>query len=169
MSDYRNDYNRFESDARWTMGRTLKLIVPLMILLTVSGLIWRSCSYVGRVATVASEELDPRTLLTRYEWFKNAAAGIDKKNADIRVYDVRLKALGDEYKRKTRNEWAREDREQYNLWLTELAGVKASYNSLAAEYNANMSKFNFRFTNMGDLPAGATQPLPREFKPYTTE
>ena len=38
---------------------------------------------------------------------------------------------------------------------------------LAAEYNAQMAKFNWAFTNQGKLPAGATEVLPREFKPYT--
>jgi hypothetical protein len=27
-------------------------------------------------------------------------------------------------------------------------------------------KFNWRFTNVGDMPPGATTPLPREYKPY---
>ncbi len=65
-----------------------------------------------------------------------------------------------------RNKWPREDREQYNLWQSEVAGIKASYNTLAAEYNAQMSKMNWRFTNVGELPKGAETPLPREFKPY---
>jgi len=68
-----------------------------------------------------------------------------------------------------RKEWAREDREQFNVWSSEVAGVKASYNSLAAEYNAQMAKMNWRFTNVGMLPQGATQPLPREYKPYVEE
>ena len=33
--------------------------------------------------------------------------------------------------------------------------------------NASMAKFNHRFTNAGDLPAGATYVLPREFRTYT--
>ena len=40
------------------------------------------------------------------------------------------------------------------------------HNQLCAEYNSAMSKFNYRFTNIGDLPEGATEPLPREYKPY---
>lgn len=45
---------------------------------------------------------------------------------------------------------------------------KPSYNSLAADYNSQMAKFNWRFANKGDLPPGATDPLPREFKPYVS-
>jgi hypothetical protein len=51
---------------------------------------------------------------------------------------------------------------------SEVAGVKASYNSLAAEYNANMVKVHWAFCNAGDLPAGAAEALPREYKPYET-
>lgn len=49
--------------------------------------------------------------------------------------------------------------------ITALA-FTASYNSLAVEYNAAMAKINFSFTNIGELPKGASQPLPREYKPY---
>jgi hypothetical protein len=69
----------------------------------------------------------------------------------------------------SRKDWAREDREQLNVWMQEVAGVKASFNQLAAEYNANMAKFNYRFTNAGDLPRGATEVLPREFRTYIGE
>lgn len=55
-----------------------------------------------------------------------------------------------------------------NRWSQEVAGIKASYNSLAAEYNSQMSKFNWQFAEKGKLPPGATDPLPREFKPYVT-
>jgi len=60
-------------------------------------------------------------------------------------------------------------REQVGLWQSEVAGITASYNALAADYNAQMSKINYRFCNVGDLPRGATDPLPREFKPYQTK
>lgn len=65
-----------------------------------------------------------------------------------------------------RTDWPRADLEQYNLWSSEFAGVIASYNGLAAEYNAQMSKANWAFTNVGDLPDGASEPLPREFATY---
>ncbi len=138
-------------------------IVTLIGLLTLSSYGIRYCN---RVATVTSEEFDPRTMLKRYEWFKDASAQCEKKLADVKIYEGRLKNLNEGYVGKSRNEWNRQDREQYNLWISESSGVQASYNALAAEYNANMAKINFRFTNVGDLPSGATEPLPREFKPY---
>lgn len=152
---------------------------PLSILWKIFGAIALICivliplSYIigwcGEAAQVAQEEFGPRELLRKYEWFKDAAAQLDAKRATIGTLESRQKALVDGYGNSPRSQWAREDREQVNIWVSEVAGVKASYNLLAAEYNAQMAKFNWRFTNTGDLPAGATVPLPREFKPYLTE
>ena len=118
---------------------------------------------------VAREEFGPRAMLKKYEWFKDAAATLDKKRADIKVYRSRVSGLKEDYKGVPRKDWPRSDREQLNLWRNEVAGVTASYNSLASEYNSQMVKFNWRFANAGTLPGGATEPLPREFKPYLTE
>ena len=121
----------------------------------------------GETAQVAKEEFGPRASLDKYGWFKDAAAQLDKKQADIAVYDRRLTTLAGAYAETPRQNWARDDREQHSVWASVLAGIKASYNSLAAEYNANMAKFNWRFAEQGRLPAGAVVALPREFKPYT--
>lgn len=117
-------------------------------------------------AAVAQEQFGARALLSKYEWFKDAAAQAEKKKADVGVYEARIAALVGGYGETPRAKWAREDREQLNVWQSEVAGVKASYNQLAAEYNAAMVKFNYRFANVGDLPQGATEPLPRAFKEY---
>lgn len=142
------------------------MIIAVIIVLTI-GVFWSR--FAGEAADVTQEELGPRALLKKYQWFKDASAQLDKKRADMKVYDERFKRLEDQYKSVPRTEWAREDREQYNLWSSECAGIRASYNSLAAEYNAAMSKINWRFCNKGDLPQGADEPLPREYKPYVTE
>ena len=123
----------------------------------------------GEAVDVGMEEAGPRALLKKYQWFKDASAQLDKKQADIKVYEARFKSMEEGYKGQRRSEWAREDREQYNLWTSELAGIKASYNGLAAEYNSAMAKINWAFCNQGDLPKGADQPLPREYKPYVTQ
>lgn len=118
---------------------------------------------------VSQEEFGPRALLKKYEWFKNASAALDARAASIRVYEQRFERLKKEYQGEPRNKWSREDREQANLWEQEVAGLRASFNNLAAEYNAQMAKFNWQFCNKGTLPQGATEPLPREYKPYKTE
>ncbi len=134
------------------------------ILLIVFSLKW--CT---NAADTVYKETSPDALLKKYEWFKNASAEADKKLADIEVYKSRQKSMEESYTGVPRKDWSTVDKEQYNLWQQEVAGVIASYNSLAAEYNSQMSKINWAFTNVGDLPKGATTPLPRELKPYLTK
>ncbi len=68
-----------------------------------------------------------------------------------------------------RTEWDRADKEQHALWQQEYSGMVAGYNDLAARYNAAMAKANFIFTNVGDLPKGAKDPLPRDVVEYKLE
>ena len=122
-----------------------------------------------RIGEVADKELSAPALLAKYEWFKDASAALDKKVADITVYEARFKSLDEAYKDTPRTQWARDDRNQWSIWQSECAGIKASYNQLASEYNAQMAKINWAFTNAGELPKGATKVLPREYKTYLTE
>ena len=138
-----------------------------LILLTIVSLV--SCRYAQDAKDTAFKEFKPSELLRKYEWFKDASAQLDKKVADIKVYESRFKTINQAYEGVPRKDWPREDREQLSLWITEVSGIKASYNSLSAEYNAQMAKFNWRFCNAGTLPQGATVPLPREYKPYIEE
>lgn len=134
-----------------------------VLLIVVLSIVGRACSWLGGAANVAQQELSVKELLRKYEWFKDAAAVLDKKLADIKVYDSRVKTVA-----RMKNP-SRTDREQLYVWMSEVAGVKSSYNGLAAEYNAQMAKINWAFTNVGELPKGATQPLPRSYKPYIDE
>lgn len=122
--------------------------------------------FVNRAVSVVQQQIDPAELQRRYEWFKDAAAACDQKRASLKLYEQRSKELESSYRGKPRSDWARDDREQWSIWRSESAGVAASYNELAGTYNAEMVKWNWRFTNVGGLPQGATEPLPREFKPY---
>jgi two-component SAPR family response regulator len=108
------------------------------------------------------------TLLKKYEWFKDAAAQLDKKQADIAMYESMVEETKKDYG-PDQSKWPRDVRETQSQRKTEMLGVKSSYNSLAAEYNAAMAKINYEFCNVGDLPRGATKPLPRAFKPYETK
>lgn len=164
-----NGWDRAEGYVERGPWQTLWLVVLAVITL---GVVFGLIGYVGgwfkETAQVAQEQFGPRALLQKYEWFKDAAAQLEKKQADVAVYDGRVKAMSETYKGLERQKWPRDDREQINVWASEVAGVKASYNQLAAEYNAQMAKFNYSFANVGELPKGATIPLPREFKPYET-
>ena len=163
-SDYRKEASEFYGEAKWTFW---KIAVPAILLLGLVGVpLTCALGTFGEASSVIREEFGPRELLRKYEWFKDASAALDAKQATITVYQGRFKRLEDDYAGKPRTEWARDDREQWSIWQSEAAGIRASYNTLAADYNSEMSKFNWRFTNVGDLPKGATRPLPREYKPY---
>ena len=100
-------------------------------------------------------EFKVSTLLKKYEYFKDLSAAIDKKRADIELYQIEVSSYTKE-----------DDKFYVEQRKSELIGIIAMHNQLCAEYNSAMSKFNYRFTNIGDLPEGATEPLPREYKPY---
>ena len=73
----------------------------------------KGCSWLGKAAAVAEQQVDPALLLKRYEWFKNVAAECDKKMADISVYKNRLKSMEKSYEGTPRKDWDRTDKEQF--------------------------------------------------------
>lgn len=121
-----------------------------------------SCARItGEAGDVLMEESGPRAMLRKYEWFKDASARLEEKRADLVLYDARIQSL-------RIPDMDRHDKAALRQAISERLGVAASYNSLAAEYNANMAKVNFRFCNVGDVPAGS-EALPREYAPYLDE
>lgn len=134
--------------------------ISILVLFLVLSL--KFCGYVGQVSETISNEVVPGKLLSKYEWFKDAASQLDKKKADIMVYEARLIP----FKGMNPVDIPRHVSEQIMVWNQEVAGIKASYNALAADYNAQMAKINWAFTNVGSLPKGAETPLPREYAPY---
>lgn len=128
-----------------------------------------SCRYANDASDTLYKETKASTLLKKYEYFKDVAAALDAKVASIQILEGKVNQMKKDYDGQPRSKWAREDREQNNLNQEELAGLKMSYNTLAADYNAQMAKLNWAFCNVGTLPEGAENPLPREFKPYITQ
>jgi len=116
--------------------------------------------------STVQNEFGADALLRKYEAFKNIYANLDAKDASIKVAEARVAAFERGYSGVPRTQWPRADLEQHNLLTSEVAGMKASFNSLAADYNARMVKDNYAFCNAGDLPKGAKIPLPRSFRPY---
>lgn len=146
---------------RWAVKWGLLFLVGLFML----KIICFPVQYIQKVAQVVVEEIDPRELLRKYQWFKDAHAALDAKVASIRVYEQRETKLKQLYGNDA-SKWPRDVREEWALQASEVAGLVASYNTLAADYNAQMAKINWRFTNVGGLPQGATETLPREYAPY---
>lgn len=158
------------------MGTGIKIFGVLMlvgILSIVFAVICGTCNtavnMVDNGQKVVYDQFKPEELLRKYEWFKDASAQLDQKLSTLKIYQSKFNDLKQQYKNKSRSDWSRDDREQYNIWQSEQAGISASYNDLASQYNAAMAKFNYRFCNKWDLPQGAETPLPREYKPYIVE
>ncbi len=124
------------------------------------------CRYVKNASDVAYDEFSARPLLKKYEWFKDASAKLDAKLASIKVAEGQLARLEKQHEGMARKDWPRTDLETHSLREQEVAGLKMSFNQLAAEYNARMVKENHAFCNVGDMPRGTTKPLPREYKEY---
>lgn len=141
--------------------RVILVIVLVTGFIGVTGTIF---GWFGEAAQVVKQELGPSALLKKYEWFKNASASLDEKIATVAIYEQRNAQTKADYG--VAKSWPRDVREQNAIWQSELAGIKASYNELAADYNAQMAKINWAFCNVGMLPQGAENPLPREYKPY---
>lgn len=154
--------SRFERNPFTTLFAGLLF---LMLFGTCAGVVGTSLGWFSEAATIAREELGPRALLEKYEWFKDAHAQLNKKLADIQVFEQRVELLRKDFGADT-SHWPRDIRQEYILSRTEVAGIIASYNNLAAQYNSAMAKLNYRFTNLGMLPEGATEPLPREYARY---
>lgn len=146
-----------------------KVVITLLLFGAIFGVIGMVCGTAKEVAQVAHDEFNPKTLLKKYEWFKDMAASCDKLRANIKVTKTRIDQMEQDYSGVSRNEWDRVDKQTMSQWKAEFAGIKGAYNDAASRYNAQMTKFNWRFTETGDLPEGATEPLPREFKPYVEE
>ena len=130
----------------------------LLILVLVSAIALGFTGCGDAVRTVAKEYRLSSTLV-KYEWFKDASQALQAKEQTIKIYEARQAALESQYKDVARKDWARSDAEQSNVWSQELAGLKGSYNLLAAEYNSNMSKVNWRYASTDNAQIA----LPRQF------
>ena len=151
---------------RTTIGFGFKWFLILFVLAALCG----GVAYVGgwfkEAGQVAQEETGPRALLKKYSWFKDTHASLAAKRSNLTQYESKKKALVAGYEGVPCAQWDRVDKQQLSQWDSEIAGLAASFNNLAAEYNANMAKVHWRFMNKGDLPAGETETLPREVAEY---
>ena len=150
-------------------GSIILILTALVMLLIIMSVGCTACNWGSKAVAVVAKEVDPAYLLKKYEWFKDQAAALDSMNAKIETLRNRLNDFDKRYKDVDilsipESVLARRDQA-----ATELAGVIAKYNNMASEYNAQMAKINWAFTNVGQLPKGATEPLPREFREYKSE
>lgn len=125
----------------------------MKILIFLVTLLLYSCSYVEDAKQTAWEETRPKMLLKKYMYFKDLSSSIDNQRANLMVYQEELKdsTLDKEYKQQRKSE---------------ALGIVANYNHLVSQYNADMSKINYEFCNVGTLPQSNLTPLPRDYKPF---
>lgn len=162
MSSYRDEFSSTLRDARWSFWRIFWTVIGAGILVSA---IMVPVSLCTETVQVAREELGPRALLAKYGWFKDAAAQLARKDADLRIVEAQIAAANAGMGGKPVYEWPRDAREQLSVWAQQLAGMKSSRNDLAAEFNAAHSKINWAFADVGKVPHGC-EALPREFRDY---
>jgi hypothetical protein len=106
-------------------------IVPYTVLgLLALAVGWAGCSavgWLGSAARVVKEEVDPRLILDRYEWFIGQWNAIQEQDASIEAFRGMLGGEG---------------REKFQQ-LAELRGMIANRNRLAGEYRAAIQKINY--------------------------
>jgi len=86
-----DDYNRAAD--RGPGALVLKITIGMSALFLVIGIIGYAFGWVGEAASVVQAEVGPKALLEKYTWLKEAHAQLDKKQADIKVYESRFRAL----------------------------------------------------------------------------
>lgn len=149
---------------------TVTVIAALIIgSLMIVGVIGFGGRVISDAATAVYEEVNPRELNRKYEWFKNAYAQLDSFRGQASVKQNQIDGLVEMYDGVPRNEWNRADIQAHRQYTQELAGIKGSFNNLAAEYNAEMAKWHTAFVNAGKLPEGGSEQMPREVAVYITE
>jgi hypothetical protein len=133
------------------------IIIAVLLGFIVVSTILRGCD---DAAKTVNKEFNASALLKKYEDFKNLSAAIDEKRAVIEMYQSEIQEMSQN------KSMDKEDKFYYQQRKSELLGIISIHNQLCAQYNSAMSKFNYRFTNRGDLPETNLEPLPREIKPY---
>ncbi|GEM_PF-6000211 len=92
--------------------RTLGIILVVVILCVVLSAIGFGLGWFGEATQVAQQEFGPAAMLKKYETFKDMAAQLDKKRADITVYESRIAQVDKGYAKLERQKWPRDDRER---------------------------------------------------------
>lgn len=138
------------------MGKFILYFIGFGIIAIIIGFIFGS---VGDAAKVVQSQFSASAMLKKYEEFKDLSAAIQKKKADIEMYRDELS----NYEIKDKD-----DKFYYEQRKSEALGIISIHNDLVAQYNSGMSKFNYRFANVGELPQSNLEPLPREYQNFET-
>lgn len=148
----RQDWSDYGAAAdKGPLAFALKFIFGVMVIGFILWGLSLVCFGANETVAVVNQQYGPRAAVVKYEWFKDAATQLDRKKRDIENFQQASTSA-------CSGAVTRQDKEDCRLARTELLGLQSSYNDLAAQYNANMSKVNWQF---------ASASLPREIAPYT--
>lgn len=138
------------------------------MLFVVLPIIGYGCSFVGNAANTAYNEFKPSKLLEKYTEFKTIHSRLSAMKATIDTLEASKQSTILSYG-SDMAKMPRDVRQDLASSTAEIAGTKAAFNRLASDYNRNMALFNYRFCNIGELPEGAFDPLPRDYVEYKTK
>lgn len=130
---------------------------------------FRVWSESSRQATdVVIDEYGPEAINRKYQWLREARESLDQKQANIEVRSTVLRELEEGYGDIPRSQWDRTDKAEYSLARSELTGAQQSYNSLAAQYNAEIKKVTTGIAQAGIEPPVGFDGLPTRYAVYST-
>ncbi|TSC81674.1 MAG: hypothetical protein G01um101420_920 [Parcubacteria group bacterium Gr01-1014_20] len=162
-SEYRGAVAEGIGEAKWTFWKIFWVVVGLIVVLTVAGF---ALGLFGETAQVAQEQFGPRASLAKYEWFIERATMIEKADADVAMFEGRVRGVDEQYAAygPDKAKWAPHIQAEYNSARQQarddLVSVKSQRNNLAREYNAASEKFNWApFQTNVDKPREKFQEL----------
>lgn len=101
-----SELDRFERRPRGTLLRWFMWLLGLSLAVwMISGVVGMFTGAADNAGKVVQKEFYPDVLLRKYEWFKDTSAMLDKKLADLKVYEARDSTMMREYRGVPRRDW----------------------------------------------------------------
>lgn len=167
MSDYKKDREEYHGvasaavgEAPWTIWKGFTHIaLPLIAVIALGSIVTRSLGWWGEAADTAQQELGPKAMLKKYEWFVDQSSRIAQMDANVDLYAKRVAGVDTQYASygADKTAWPPTIQMQYNrdrsIARDDLVAVVALRNGIVREYNAQSEKFNWKLFNAkSDLP-----------------
>lgn len=153
-------WNKLESRVeKGPMSAFMTIFGAILIMSLLIGSIGYVLGWFSEAAIVAKEEFGPKAMLSKYEWFIDAAASIEKMDRDVALFQNRQDSMGLQFKDfgDNKSTWPPHVHAQYNQALQQasddLLAVKSQRNGIVKDYNAQSEKFNWApFQSRPDKP-----------------
>ncbi len=135
---------------RGPMSLFFKVLGPLLVVIIVIGVVGFVFNPFRQAARVIEKTMDADNVLYNYEWFKQRNQDVKALNAKVKSTDAMTRQFKEEAG--PRENWHRQDRDEYSRLSAILLGLKQQRNDLVAEYNARSEMANRAIFKTGDLP-----------------